>query len=59
MSRFNLAPAIDVYVGIQDRDLGSITTDIKKVVGGCAAAPAARLDHHHAGSGADHARLVH
>jgi multidrug efflux pump subunit AcrB len=32
MSRFNLAPAIDVYVGIQDRDLGSITTDIKKVV---------------------------
>jgi multidrug efflux pump subunit AcrB len=32
LSRFNLAPAIDVYVGVQDRDLGSITTDIKKVV---------------------------
>jgi multidrug efflux pump subunit AcrB len=32
MSRFNLAPAIDVYVGVQGRDLGSITTKIKDVV---------------------------
>jgi multidrug efflux pump subunit AcrB len=32
MSRYNLAAAVDVYVGVQGRDLGSITTDIKKVV---------------------------
>ncbi len=31
-SRFNLAPAIDVYVGVQGRDLGSVTNEISKLV---------------------------
>ncbi len=31
-SRYNLAPAIDVYVGVQGRDLGSLTTKIKQLV---------------------------
>ncbi|HEY2145913.1 MAG TPA: efflux RND transporter permease subunit [Steroidobacteraceae bacterium] len=31
VSRYNLAPAIDVYVGVQGKDLGSITTQIKKL----------------------------
>ena len=32
-SRYNLAPAIDVYVSVQGRDLGSVATDIRKIVG--------------------------
>jgi multidrug efflux pump subunit AcrB len=32
VSRFNLAPAIDVYVSVQGRDLGSLTTEIKRLV---------------------------
>jgi len=31
-SRYNLAPAIDVYVSVQGRDLGSLTTQIKGLV---------------------------
>jgi len=31
-SRYNLAPAIDVYVSVQGRDLGSLTTKIKGLV---------------------------
>ncbi|MDP9008852.1 MAG: efflux RND transporter permease subunit [Pseudomonadota bacterium] len=31
-SRYNLAPAIDVYVSVQGRDLGSLTTKIKALV---------------------------
>ena len=31
-SRYNLAPAIDVYVSVQGRDLGSLTTKIKSLV---------------------------
>ena len=31
-SRYNLAPAIDVYVSVQGRDLGSLTTKIKRLV---------------------------
>jgi multidrug efflux pump subunit AcrB len=31
-SRFNLAPAIDIYVGVQGRDLGSVTDAITKLV---------------------------
>jgi multidrug efflux pump subunit AcrB len=31
-SRYNLAPAIDVYVSVQGRDLGSLTTEIKRLV---------------------------
>ena len=32
-SRYNLAPAIDVYVSVQGRDLGGVATDIRKIVG--------------------------
>jgi multidrug efflux pump subunit AcrB len=32
VSRFNLAPAVDVYVSVQGRDLGGLTTDIKRLV---------------------------
>jgi multidrug efflux pump subunit AcrB len=32
VSRYNLAPAIDVYVSVQGRDLGSLTTTIKRLV---------------------------
>jgi CzcA family heavy metal efflux pump len=32
VSRFNLAPAIDLYVGVQGRDLGSITSKIEQLV---------------------------
>ncbi|HMD29037.1 MAG TPA: efflux RND transporter permease subunit, partial [Steroidobacteraceae bacterium] len=32
MSRYNTAPAIDVYVGVQGRDLGSVTSQIQKLV---------------------------
>jgi CzcA family heavy metal efflux pump len=32
VSRYNLSPAIDIYVGIQGRDLGSVTTKIKQLV---------------------------
>jgi multidrug efflux pump subunit AcrB len=31
-SRYNLAPAIDVYVSVQGRDLGSVTTRIEQLV---------------------------
>jgi multidrug efflux pump subunit AcrB len=31
-SRYNLAPAIDVYVSVQGRDLGGLTTEIKRLV---------------------------
>jgi multidrug efflux pump subunit AcrB len=31
-SRYNLAPATDIYVGVQGRDLGSVTTEIKRLV---------------------------
>ena len=31
-SRYNLAPAIDVYVSVQGRDLGGVATDIRKIV---------------------------
>ena len=31
-SRYNLAPAIDIYVGVQGRDLGSVTNRIKRLV---------------------------
>jgi multidrug efflux pump subunit AcrB len=32
-SRYNLAPAIDVYVSVQGRDLGSVATDIRRILG--------------------------
>ena len=32
MSRYNTAPAIDVYVGVQGRDLGSVTGKIQEIV---------------------------
>jgi multidrug efflux pump subunit AcrB len=32
-SRYNLAPAIDVYVSVQGRDLGSVAVDIRRLVG--------------------------
>jgi CzcA family heavy metal efflux pump len=32
VSRYNLQPAIDVYVSVQGRDLGSLITQIKKLV---------------------------
>jgi multidrug efflux pump subunit AcrB len=32
-SRYNLAPAIDVYVSVQSRDLGSVAVDIRRIVG--------------------------
>jgi CzcA family heavy metal efflux pump len=32
VSRYNLAPAIDVYISVQGRDLGSLTTKIKALV---------------------------
>jgi CzcA family heavy metal efflux pump len=32
MSRYNTAPAIDVYVGVQGRDLGGVTSKIQKLV---------------------------
>jgi multidrug efflux pump subunit AcrB len=32
VSRFNLAPSIDVYVGVQGRDLGSVTAKIEGLV---------------------------
>jgi multidrug efflux pump subunit AcrB len=32
-SRYNLAPAIDVYVSVQGRDLGSVAVDIRRIVG--------------------------
>ncbi len=32
MSRYNTAPAIDIYVGVQGRDLGSVTSRIQKLV---------------------------
>jgi CzcA family heavy metal efflux pump len=31
-SRYNLAPTIDVYLSVQGRDLGSVASDIRKVV---------------------------
>jgi multidrug efflux pump subunit AcrB len=31
-SRYNLAPAIDVYVSVQGRDLGSVAVDIRRIV---------------------------
>jgi multidrug efflux pump subunit AcrB len=31
-SRYNLAPATDIYVSVQGRDLGSVTTQIKKLI---------------------------
>jgi CzcA family heavy metal efflux pump len=31
-SRYNLAPAIDVYISVQGRDLGSVSTKIKALV---------------------------
>ena len=34
VSRFNLAPAIDIYVSVEGRDLGSVTTRIQNLVGG-------------------------
>jgi len=33
VSRFNLAPSIDVYVGVQGRDLGSVANEIERLVG--------------------------
>jgi multidrug efflux pump subunit AcrB len=33
VSRFNLTPSIDLYVGVQGRDLGSITDKIEQLVG--------------------------
>jgi multidrug efflux pump subunit AcrB len=32
-SRYNLAPAVDVYVSVQGRDLGSVTTKIDGLIG--------------------------
>ena len=32
MSRYNLSPAIDVYVGVQGRDLGSVAGKIQEIV---------------------------
>ena len=32
-SRYNLAPAIDIYVSVQGRDLGSISVEIRQVGG--------------------------
>jgi multidrug efflux pump subunit AcrB len=32
-SRYNLAPAIDVYVSVQGRDLGSVASEIRRIVG--------------------------
>jgi CzcA family heavy metal efflux pump len=31
-SRYNLAPAIDIYVSVQGRDLGSVTAQIEKLI---------------------------
>jgi multidrug efflux pump subunit AcrB len=31
-SRYNLAPAIDVYVSVQGRDLGGVAVDIRRIV---------------------------
>jgi multidrug efflux pump subunit AcrB len=31
-SRYNLAPTIDVYLSVQGRDLGSVASDIRKIV---------------------------
>jgi multidrug efflux pump subunit AcrB len=31
-SRYNLAPAIDVYVSVQGRDLGSVAVDIRRII---------------------------
>jgi multidrug efflux pump subunit AcrB len=32
VSRYNLAPAIDVYVSVQGTDLGSVATEVRKLV---------------------------
>jgi multidrug efflux pump subunit AcrB len=32
-SRYNLTPAIDVYVSVQGRDMGSVAVDIRRIVG--------------------------
>ena len=32
ISRFNLAPTVDVYVGVEGRDLGSVTTKIEQLI---------------------------
>jgi multidrug efflux pump subunit AcrB len=33
VSRYNLAPAIDVYVSVQGRDLGNVAVEIRRIVG--------------------------
>ena len=33
ISHYNIQPVYDVYAGVQDRDLGSATADVEKVVG--------------------------
>ncbi len=32
ISHYNVQPVIDIYAGIQDRDLGSVTDDINKII---------------------------
>jgi len=32
MSRYNLRPAIDIYVSIEGRDLGGVSSDVEKIV---------------------------
>jgi len=32
MSRYNLRPAVDVYVSVDGRDLGAVTADVEKIV---------------------------
>ena len=32
VSHYNVQPVIDIYAGIQDRDLGSVTSDINKII---------------------------
>jgi CzcA family heavy metal efflux pump len=34
ISRYNLTPTIDVYLSVQGRDLGSVATDIRKIIAG-------------------------
>jgi multidrug efflux pump subunit AcrB len=32
MSRYNLAPVVDIYVSVQGRDLGSVAAEVEKIV---------------------------
>ncbi len=57
VTHYNIRPVIDLYVSVEKRDLGSVATQVDKLVDNVRGDAAARQPDHGARPGADHAHV--